>query len=285
MRRAVLLSLLAIFVAAGCKPGAEMVKFPTRPKRYRTVASLSPGSTEIVQSLAFNVTLVGRTAACDFPPQVKSVPIIAQVKPDYEKLKSLNPDLVVYDASLYSDQDVAQIKGLGMDVFEFRANTIEGLAEEVRKFGTLIGRELEASDFIDKVLQERKAGIAAGPKPAPKVAVIMASTGGEHYIAGVNSFQADLVRAGGAEPAGPEADRFVPVNAETLIKMNPDMVITAGKPDSFFNDPRFKTLKAISTGNVRGIDQNLMVRKGFRVQKAITLTGNAINNMAPGAKS
>src|SRR5688572_435424 len=93
MRRAVLLSLLAL-LAVGCQPGQEQIRFPRREKMYMSAASLSPGATEVLGSLAFSVRLVGRTAACDFPPQVKTAPVVAQVKPDYEKLKAAQPGVV-----------------------------------------------------------------------------------------------------------------------------------------------------------------------------------------------
>jgi len=58
------LSLLAVTLVVGCKPAPEGVRFPIRPKMYRTVASLSPGTTEVVASLSYNIVLVGRTASC-----------------------------------------------------------------------------------------------------------------------------------------------------------------------------------------------------------------------------
>lgn len=280
MRRAFLLSLVVALLAVGCKPGQETIRFPARPKRYQTAVSLSPGSTEILASMAFTVTLVGRTAACNYPPGVNRVPVVAQVKPDYEKLKTQNPELVVYEASLYSAQDIAQIKALGFDVFEFKANSVEEFAREVRKFGMVVGKEMEASEYVDKILQERRAGIASAPKPAPTVAMIMAGKGGEHYIAGTASFQADLVRSGGGEPVGPEADRLVPVDAESLIKLNPQMIITMGDPNPLASDPRLASLSAIAKGMVRGLDQDTVSRKGWRVSKAIELTAKAIGNMA-----
>jgi len=284
MLRAPLLFLAVALVAVGCKPGQEVVQFPARPKHYQTVASLNPGATEVVGSLAYQLKLVGRTAACDFPPSVTSAPVVAQVKPDYEKLKAQSPSLVVYDVNLFSADDIAQIKALGMDVFEFKASTVEEFADNVKQFGSLVGSEIEASLYADKMLQERRAAIAVGPKPAPRVAVVMPGKGGEHYIAGTKSFHADLARSGGGEAVGPEADRFVPINAEALIKLNPDMIVTIGPPDRLTSDPRLASMSAIAKGKVRGLDERMAGRMGYRVDRVIRLVGAAISDMAGASK-
>jgi iron complex transport system substrate-binding protein len=273
------LSLLAVSLLVGCQPAPQTVRFPVRPKMYRTVASLSPGSTEVVASLSYNLGLVGRTAACNYPPNVLQAPIVAQVKPDYEKLKKAAPGIVVYDASLFSDQDIAEIKKLGIDTFEFKAKTIQDFAQEVLKFGSLVGSEMESSAYADKMLQERSAAMAKISEPAPKVALIMPGQGGEHLIAGTKSFQADVIRSSGGAPVGPDQDKFVPIDAEALIQLNPDMIITAGNPDPLMADPRLKTLPAIAKLKVRGIEADLAIRMGFRVDKEIGLVNRSIMDM------
>ncbi|MBC8063470.1 MAG: ABC transporter substrate-binding protein [Chlorobia bacterium] len=280
MHRAFVLSLFVAAVTIGCKPGAERIAFPVRPKHYQTVASLSPGSTEVLASMAYAVKLVGRTAACNYPPSAATAEVVAQVKPDYEKIKSLNPGLVVYDASIYNDQDIAQIKALGIDTFEFKADTVDQYSDEIRKLGALAGVEMEASTYADKMLQERKAAAAETLSTVPKVALILPGKSGEHYIAGIKSFHADVIRASGGEPVGPDVNRYVPINAEALIKLNPDMIVTAGEPNALTSDPRLKSLPAIAKLRVRGIPQDLATRKGFRVEKEINMMHRSIMDMA-----
>ncbi len=282
MRRVCLLSLLLALVVGGCQPGQEEINFTPRPKTYSTVASLSPGSSEIVGSLAYAAKLVGRTAACNFPPNVKNAPVVAQVKPDYEKLKAASPGLVIYETSLYSEQDIAQIKALGADTFQFKAKTIKDFTKEIREFGKLMAVETEASNYADKIENEEKAALAAAPSPPPTIALIMPGSGGEHYIAGTQSFQADVVRASGGKPVGPAQDRYVPINAEALIKLNPDIIITAGNPTPLVDDPRLASLPAIAKVKVRGINIDLATRMGFRVDQEINRLARAIADVQEG---
>jgi iron complex transport system substrate-binding protein len=287
MLRAVLLSISISIFMVGCNPGREVIKFPRRPKMYRSLASLSPGTSEIAGSIASNIKMVGRTAACNYPNYISNgptaVPVVAQVKPDYEKLKAQNPELVIYDADLYGPQDVAQLKALGIDLFEFNADTLEEFYDELLKFGAVTGIEMETSAYVDKIVQEQKSAQTLAPKPTPKIALILPGKGGEHYIAGTKNFHADVVRAAGGEPVGPEQDKYVPIDAETLIKLNPDMIITAGEPDSLVNDPRLKSMSAVAKLKVRGINQDLTTRKGYRVDKELKLMSTAILTMAEGS--
>lgn len=249
---------------------------------------MSPSTSEIIASMSFGIKLVGRTASCNFPPSVggkdSKIPIVAQVKPDYEKIKSLSPDIVIVDGDLYNDQDMAQIKALGIDVFEFKSKTVADFAREIQAYGSLVAAESDASTYADKVLDEVKASQGDPINPKPRVAVIMAGKSGEHYIAGIKGFSADCVRSAGGDVVGPESDRFVPIDAEALIKLNPDMIITSGSPDVLINDPRLKNLSAIANLKVRGIESDLVTRRGFRVDRFIRMSHQALQNMAAGAK-
>lgn len=288
MSRALLLTSLFVLAISGCQPGHEEIRILRRPKTISSAVSLSPSTSEIIASMSFGIKLVGRTASCNFPPSVggkdSKIPIVAQVKPDYEKIKSLSPDLVIVDGDLYNDQDKAQIKALGIDVFEFKSKTVADFAREIQAYGSLVAAESEASTYADKVLDEVKASQGDPLNPKPKVAIIMPGKSGEHYIAGTKGFSADCVRSAGGEIVGPESDRYVPIDAEALIKLNPDMIITAGGPDVLINDPRLKNLSAVTSLKVRGISSDLVTRRGFRVDRFIRMSHQALQNMAAGAK-
>ncbi len=148
MRRALPLSLILLaFAMAGCrKDEAVTISAPRPEKVYTSVVSLSPSTTEVVARFASGEMLKGRTAACDYPPPVKQVPVVASVKPEYEKIAKIKPDLVLYDALLYSESDVAKIKGTG-DTFAFTANTLDGFLDELAELGGLLLQETSVPSF------------------------------------------------------------------------------------------------------------------------------------------
>lgn len=279
MRRPPLLLLFGLLVAAvGCESNAPVVGGKARQTRVTSVVSLSPSTTELIQSLSPTGILKGRTQADNFPANIPA-PIVASVKPDYEKIKSLSPNLIVYDASLYNDQDVQKLKALGFPLFPIDANNIDGFDDEVLKLAEQIGAETNASDYVDRIVASRSTAQADPINPKPKVAVMLVGQGTEDSIDGTDSFQADVVRAAGGDVVGPKVDHFVPLSPELLVSQNPDAIVIGvdkTNPDAaakavsaLLADPRLKSVKAIAGKRILPIDADVLVRRGYRVDKLI----------------
>lgn len=263
------LSVLAILVV-GCGPHTP--EGFRRPKKfYLKIVSLSPGATEIIfQNLQVaGQTLVGRTASCNYPAGIQSIPVVTKgVKPDNEKIAELSPNLIVYDSTLYSDADVQKLKELGIDLFALQSSSIKEFRLSLYKLGSMTRSEPNISEYVDKI--DSAIGKAAGAHSGPKktVAVIMPGEGVEHMIAGLDSFQADIVRKSGGEPVGPKG-KVVMLNPEALIHWNPDVIIVAGPVESVVKDPRLQTLKAVKGRQILGINPDIILRAGSRVDKVI----------------
>jgi iron complex transport system substrate-binding protein len=131
------------------------------------------------------------------------------------------------------------------------------------------------SDYVDRI--DVALGSAA-PKPTtrPKVAIIMPGEGGSAMIAGTKTFEADVFREVGGSPVGPDTDKFVPVNAETLISENPDLIVVpttkaTGAHDiqEIVSDPKFKSTNAVKNGHIQAMDEDIVLRRGTRVDHFI----------------
>jgi iron complex transport system substrate-binding protein len=288
MPRAWLL-LLLIFIG-GCGEKLQQVGGQLR-RPVSSIVSLSPSTTEIIAHVDTNA-LKGRTASCNYPDYVKGMPVFAGVKPDYEKLALAKPDLVVYDANLYSPADDAKLQSLHIRTYRIHATTVDEFESQLRGLGDAIGMPREVSEYIDKVESERNTALSQAPGSKPKVAIF---TG--NLIAGTKSFAADVVRTCGGEPVGPDADRFVANNPESLIQENPDLIILAtdisGLKDSgkkrdammkvantFAADPRYKSITAIKSGNVAPMDADVLLRQGYRVDLFIRSVAELIHGVA-----
>ena len=271
MRRAPLvlafLAFLTALLAAGCQQ-AQMLGGKDRPKRYAKIVSLSPSTTEI---LAGNgVRLAGRTAACDYPAQsVGAVPVVAAVKPDYEALSRIRPDLIVYDAELYGDAEIRKLAGTGATMFRFDPKSLDEYERAVYEMGSLTATETGLSSYVDRVNAEAENAQADPPTPKPKVAVILPDASGRHLLAGTQGLRAECVRLAGGDMVGPASNRFEPLSPEFLVKEDPDVIILAGKREDFERDARFARLKARRNANVYGLPQDLILRRGARVDKLI----------------
>lgn len=280
MRRALpLISsvLLLLGAVVGCQPPAGPPPLKIRPRDYKRVVSLSPSTTELMASSLTTPQLVGRTAACNFPSYTTAkVPVVAQVKPDWEKLREAKPDFIVYDAALYSPQDVAKLKETGATLFGFTAKNLNEFRVQLFELANFFGSATRASEYVDKIELERGNANSAAPEPRRKVAVVMPGENGQHMILGKDAFLADVVKAAGGEPAGPAADKFVPLTPETLVSLDPDFIIVPAKDQqdasgavAIAKDPRFKNVKAVKEGHIGALLGDVLLRMGSRLDVSI----------------
>lgn len=287
--RAALLILFAALLALGCNSNnGPVLGGKARPKVYSKVVSLSPSTSETYFAHQKYENLIGRTAACDWPYTMASVPIVAQVKPDYEKIAQLKPNMILYDKELYTDADIAKIKALGIETFEWDPKDLNQYRDQLINLTLLLGGETNTSLYLDKVYQQEesaKARYADSPEGKANkqltMALIIPGANGQHMWDGVDSFQANCLRAVKVEPVGPAGNRFVPLDAEALIKADPDRIILAGENlNDFLNDARFASLKAVKNNGVLGIKPGVALRRGGRVDIFI----EALSKAAYGAK-
>ena len=263
-----LIPFAALLLLAGCKTDPNIVAGTPRPKEYKTVISLSPSTSELLGATnKAGLLLKGRTRACNFPADVPQAPVVCDVKPDFEKIAKIHPDLILYDKDLFSDSDIAKLKTLGADMFILDATTLDKFEAEAASLASMVGGETPMSEYIDRVNKAVQTARASGDENKnTTVAMISPGKGGEHYIAGTDSFQAEEIRLAGAKPIGPKSSKFEVLSPETLLKDDPDFIVTGGDPTDFVKDSRFAGLKAVKTkGHVFGIKDDIAYRRGFRV--------------------
>lgn len=256
---------------------------------YAAIVSLSPSTTELTSPLMATSYLKGRTESCNFPefamPQVAVV--MEGMQPNLERIqevvqgaqshRQLSPEtrlgnLVLYDPMVVSEATVNKVKELGFDTFAFQAGTLDEYRASIRRLGSMLAAETPASEFLDRLDREIERGFAAaaaGEKKPTTVVLMGKPAEGEYWIAGLQSFQADLVRSAGGDPQGPEADRFVPANVESLVGMNPDVILSDGNRDAILRDPRLASITAVRNENVYDINPDVVLRAGARVPEAI----------------
>lgn len=293
-----MLLLLVGILLGGCGEPPQQARFINRPKEYMDVASLSPNITEIIGRWGPMNKLAGITSSCNWPQFLKgphNFPILAGTKPNYEKIAEVKPGLIVYDTDSYNEQDVAKLKELGIDLYPFHANTVDEFIEQLYLLARTIGGETTISEYVDNIYRARSEAQSAVHTPRPKVAILMGD-----YIAGVRSFYADEIRAAGGEPVGPDADRFVKSNAESLVQMNPDVILAVDDasfkafddkgapetrpqredvvvikyiPQSILEDPRLKSTTAVQKRQIASIRPDAILRRGGRVDKVIEGVG------------
>jgi ABC-type Fe3+-hydroxamate transport system substrate-binding protein len=216
---------------------------------------------------------------------VGSVPVVASVKPDYEKVTQVKPDLVVYDAEVFNAQDIEKIKGLGFETFVIDAKTIPDFVRQVQLLGSKVAAETNASKYADKVLESYRSAQADPIATPPSVAVLLPGEGTEHMIAGASSFVSECVKAAGGTFVGPDSDKYVSLSPEFLISENPSLIVIPFTKDAqsdaksrvsaeaavsrLLADGRLANVSAIKSKKILPVDGDVLLRRGYRLNTLI----------------
>lgn len=281
--RVIIPVLLAFFAFAGCSPTNIISGGQQREKHYMSIVSLSPNTTEIICQMGMQSKLKGRSSDSNYPPSVGEAVIISNGRNiDYDKLKSLKPDMILVDKSIYTEAEMAKIKELGVEMLVLDPSSFDNVLDYYADISSVIGNEQGASDFIDRLLAVRDT---AKEEMAGKevTAMVVNGTPSAPVVAGLKTFAADAIRSAGAEPIGPDSGKFENLTAEEVIRLNPMVIFTPVlKGEAFLKDPRFASVSAVKNKKVFEVDADVLLRAGSRFDKLIQAM-NAVFQATPGA--
>ena len=109
------------------------------------VVSLAPNITEILFFIGAGEQVVGVVEYSDFPPAARELPVIgAHNRFDVEQILSLKPDLIVGWLSGNSQEDLEELKRLGLPVFISEPSTVEGIVSLMERLGALTGHQAQS---------------------------------------------------------------------------------------------------------------------------------------------
>ena len=217
------------------------------------VVSLSPSLTEIIFSLGRGDALVGRSTACDFPPETAKLPAAGDFsRPFVEKILTLRPDLVV--STCFSDPASAAV---------LRRNKIEvrGLADatlgDYRKILEYFGEVLDCREAAAKEAARAEKLLRPLPgaeeKPRPRVLVLLSEK--PLVTAGRKSFVHEMITAAGGENiAGAEDKSYFPCSLEWIIRQRPEIIVipamAPARAGKLAQTPGWRDLPAVRDGRV-----------------------------------
>jgi iron complex transport system substrate-binding protein len=220
------------------------------------ICSLLPSATEIVGALGLADALVGRSAECDWPPEVRDLPVVTAARVDTDLLGSLEIDRAVREAladgrSLYaldeelieelapdviltqdlcavcavSSDDVGRLCGVDAAVLSFDPRGIAGIEGSVRELAGHLGvaerGEEVVADMEAKINRSRER--VAGLDP---VRVFVAEWLDPPFAAG-HWVPEMAAHAGGHEVLGVAREASFPTTWESVLERRPDLVVLA----------------------------------------------------------
>lgn len=275
--RFVVLALSALLLLAGCAEEETPPGGQDRPAELQigSIVSLSPSTTELVSPLKFHGMFMGRTSECDWPNAAQGAPVVVNgTQVNWEAIAQMQPDLILYDASLYGPSEIERIESLaGKATFAIDVDTLDGYLKQILRLGQLLGRETDASQYADQVASASGTAKAAVGESNPGVTVMQQVADGYYWMP-ETGLQASIIQESGGTPVGGSGSQFAPVDFEALVTANPDIILTDGDRDAILGDPRLSSLNAVKTEQVFYVSPDYLFRAGGRVDDLITELGN-----------
>jgi ABC-type Fe3+-hydroxamate transport system substrate-binding protein len=202
------------------------VTLPAIPQR---IISVAPSQTELLFYLGLDQRVTGITKFCVHPAdKFNSTTKIGGTKQlDIEKIKQLNPDLIIANKE---ENERGQIEEL-MKLFPVWISDISSLIEAVdmiERVGALVGKADEALSLSNKITRQFNNIIIAPGRQ--RVAYFIWRK--PYMVAGTGTFINDMLEKCGLVNAF-EIDRYPEVNATALAAANPDIIFLSSEPYPF----------------------------------------------------
>lgn len=280
---------IAVIDAAG-----RELKFQKPPER---VVSMIPADLEIVHQLGG--TVVGGAAGVMDDLGDIGLGKVTEAGDahnlDFEKILSLQPDLVIGHADLNA-KDAGTFESLGMKLLLSKADSYEDIIATIAMYGGLLGREEQASELVT-ALEERTAAIAPLQEEV-RALIVFGST--ESFMAALpGSISGSLLkRLGGINIAEglPGIERYpeyAQLSMERVVSGNPDIIffIAHGEAEAVKSKFEEEMKSNDAWRNVNAIKQNRLVilpqelfstNPGLRVAEALEYMHASLSSVSGG---
>ena len=245
------------------------VSFPFPPKR---IVSLAPNITEILYSLGLDEEIVGVSNHCNFPEKAKrKVRVGSYISLDFEKITSLNPDLIIATGAGNTREMVGRLGKLGFQTYVIFPKNFDDILQSIIHIGQVVNRDREARG-ITEGMKRRSQRVIELTKNLPRPKVFVQIGEAPIVTVGKGSFADDLLRlAGGENIAGKEKEVYPRFGMEEILRRSPEViVISSMNPKGDYQKilqewTRWKTIPAVKNGRIYLIDSDLLDRPSPRI--------------------
>lgn len=194
----------------------------------RRVVSLVPSLTESVAATAAEL-LVGATDYCTHPAGLDVARVGGSKWPDLDRVRALDPDLVLANAEENRLEDVAELRAAGIPVWVTGPTTLPGALVSLRRMLDACG--LGEPPWLDEARRVWEPTFG-GPPPSRTAAVPIWRR--PWMVLGEGTFAGDVLRHLGVGNAfGTCGERYPKVTVEQVTGCGADLVVLPDEPYAF----------------------------------------------------
>jgi iron complex transport system substrate-binding protein len=269
---------------------ASAVLVHAQSQAPQRIVSLVPAVTEMLFAMGAGSRVAGVSSYDAFPPEVSRLPRVgALVDPDFERILSLHPDLVV----LYASQSelAGRLQRVGIANLPYRHAGLADITRTIREVGNRVGHA-QAAERLARGIEDDIAAIrrAVGDRRRPATLIVFerepGTLRGIFGSAGIGFMHDMLLMAGGADALQDVARESLQLSVEALIARAPDVIVEvqpsgAWPPERIAREQAvwaaLSSIPAVRNKRVHIIADDRLAIPGPRVASAIRLLAETLH--------
>lgn len=211
---------------------------------------LAPHLVEQLYSIGAGGMIVGTVEHADYPAEASAIPRIGNYAGlQLESILALKPDLVLFWQSGSPAADISQLQRLGIRTEGFEPKTLDDIAADLERLGSLTGQQARASQQA-RAVRSRLAALRQQYQQKKNLRVFYELWDEPLSTIGPGAWPAQALQLCGAENIFADAASAYPqVSAEALLQRQPDLIVqpvSSTEPRRLTDyTTRFASLKAV----------------------------------------
>lgn len=256
------------------------------PDEIGSVVVLAPSIAETLVALGCGDVIVGYDAqSVGLEGLPADVPTFDLMQPDMEQLAALKPDvLFVSNMTLYDQTSpYQQLMDLGVCVLCVpTADSIAAIQEDIAFIAAAMGKSAEGDALLADMQAELDRIAAIGATVTDKKTVYFEiSAAPSMYSFGTGVFLNEMIELIGAENVLADQQGWLPVEAETIVAADPDVILTNV---NYIDDPvaeilgrsGWEGMSAVKNAQVFAIDNMASSLSNQNIVKALDQMAQAV---------
>jgi iron complex transport system substrate-binding protein len=271
------LVFVGVLLVMSCNTVNPPVPLSGNPKR---IVSLSPSITETIFALGAGERLAGVTIFCNYPPQAKSIPKVAEFSRVYfEKILWQMPDLVIANRDSPAETVRDDLREYRIPFITVSAYTIDETLDMILDIGSAIGRQQEAEELTEN-MRGRISEVERKIRGARPVKTIMVFGHEPLIVAGPNTFADDMIRrAGGINIASNSPLKYPRYSLEQIVLEGPEVIIESGCGVAYGASDieaikkfwqQWRDIPAVRNGRIVVLNSDIVTRPGPRIVEGLS---------------
>ncbi|MCF2528514.1 ABC transporter substrate-binding protein [Yinghuangia soli] len=273
--------------AGSAAPGGSSAPAADAPKK---IVSLTPSATEMLYAIGAGKQVVAVDDQSNFPAEAPKTEL-SGFKPNVEAIAKYTPDMVVISDDI--DGVKAKLETLKIKVVEVpAAKNFTEMYAQFDKLGAATGHAGEAAAVTAKMKKDIEEIVAKAKKPAAPLNYFH-ELDNSGYSVTSKTFIGEVYGLFGLKNIADAADKsgsgYPQVSTEHIVQADPDLIFLADTKccqqnlDTVSKRPGWDKIKAVQTGNVVALDDDIASRWGPRVVDLVKAVAQAVDKAGAGA--